>query len=436
MSGPDLHRDGLVARLASTALGLAVAASVAAPVASCRAVVGVEDRAPPADDTDEACIAPAGVAPACATCLGASCCAASEGCAGDPACSALAACVTACGADGACRDACRGAAPATALSTDLEVCLAASCAEACGTTCGGVGAPVLGCASCGEVCCALAEAAWQDPSFGALRACHDACLDGDVGCLEACASEHAPGHDRAMAIDACVARACEIDSDWSCVGRVEHLPSRQAWLRDVRVQVVRARVAVVEGATVSVCRELAPGCEDPISAAPTVAGEARVDLPVDPVTGAFAGFLAVDGEGLVPSWHFTSLPITTEDPLTLFVFDDDDFAALAAAADVELAPDRGVVIAAVTDCRGALAPGVTVLADTADGPAEPLYTTSVEGNLAPGDETRTGYAVFPNVAPGRFAVEGTITGLCRRQAALEARIAPGRLTWIDLWPSP
>jgi hypothetical protein len=395
----------------------------------CRAIVGVEDREPP--EQAAGCVALDGIDGTCATCAARACCAEVEACAGDAACTSRQACRGACSGDPACRAACDDGLPTGETSSGLDRCLASACEADCGLACGGAGPPVLGCAPCGEACCAEATACEVDESCRTLRACRGACDEGDVSCQEQCAEEHAAGAALELSVEACVAQACDITADWSCLGSIDPATTAAPFI-NLLVQ-VQSPSALLEGVAVSACFD-GFDCSDPLATGTTdLSGQTTLRIPVE---GSFTGYLRVEGEGLVTSTHASNLPRVTDGLALVLVFTPAQLEDLLGANGLTWAPGTGLVFVDARDCRGEPAAGVALRGQYPGGELEPAYgTTPQEGPPETGQTTSVGTALFLDVPPGYLAIDGEVVSLCRTAGAIVPRAAAGETSFVALWPS-
>lgn len=394
----------------------------------CRALVGVEDRDPPAEGTR--CVALDGIEGACASCAARACCAEVEACATDAACTSRQACRGACSGDPACRAACDEGLPPGESSSLLDRCLAADCAEDCGLSCGGAGPPVLGCAPCGEACCLEATACEVDEGCRTLRACRGACQEGDISCREQCAEEHAAGAALELSVEACVARACDVTADWSCLGRIDPQATAAPFI-NLLVQVQTA-IALEEGVAVAACHE-GSDCSDPLATGTTdLSGQTTLRIPV---AGSFTGYLRIEGDGLVTSTHARNLPRVTDDVARLLVYSPDQLDDLLGANGLTWTPGTGLVFVDARDCRGDPAAGLVLRGQGPGGELEPIYAVTQEEPPEAGQTTSVGAALFLDAPPGYFAIDGEVASFCREAGAIVPRVAAGETAFVSLWPN-
>ncbi len=417
--------------------GQAAAAFVAiVAIASCRAVVGIADPAPPLR-----CRAPSpAVSPACEECALDRCCAELETCNADPACTSLVACRAKC-SDDACRDQCEKAGlPETAAS--FLACEAKRCEQECGLACGGAGSPFDGCSSCGASCCAEGKAFRADRDGQALRACRARCKS-DATCVEGCVEAHSVGADLETGAVACVKRACGLDGNFSCAGHVERL-SRSGPLLTLRVQAIDSGTqkplggVVVKGCDATDLKCAAPRYGSMITDAN---GAATITIPSNGLDSAgYLGFLEADLPGYAPALFFFTPPLVADLQLGLPLLAQNVLAKTVEAA-IGRSPrsDRGIFAFATGDCAQRATSGVSVAASTADALSEVLYERPANaggGYNRGGTTTPLATGLLVDLPPGPMTFTTRLDAMCLELGRATIAIRAGAVSFAGIPPLP
>jgi hypothetical protein len=413
-------------------------ATLALALASCRQILGIGDPGPPL-----VCEPPAFAEPFCDTCLRGACCAEIAACQGEPRCEALLACLAAC-ADDACRGACESAQKLGESSAALLACLSARCDEPCGLVCGGAGAPITGCLPCGASCCAEGAKARADLDYQRLRACRDACAEGDGACAERCRNEHAGGADLEDHARVCVAEACKIDADWSCVGWV---PPRAGSAKQITLTLTvkePEKLAAIAGVQVKACAIGDLACTSPIAVAPPTdfAGRASLTVPLSPLNGsdAYAGAIELTHPSYVDELVYLVPPAYADTQILAYMPSVAQLAEVAASGAVTLSPQRGHLLVGMVDCWGWGAAGVSFTADTADAASGAFYLVPASSgdqvfNFGAHQTTKLGYGALLNLPEGPVQLGAHVPDLCLDAATVSLGVRRNAVSFALLRPT-
>jgi hypothetical protein len=298
----------------------------------------------------------------------------------------------------------------------FEACLASSCSTECGLTCGGLAAvfppaTATACEACiekGSGCALVNECAVDVGCQTGLRCqfssdtpdLQQACplLWPDAGIPLLTAAKNPP-------IASSCSMECSWGADWSCLGRVDWpLATRGPVTLTIDVDDIQSGLPVA-GATVKVCGVEDSPCSMPI-AHPQITGDSGTVVMSNtglPMQEAF--FVDVSSPTITPlilsdvAWESQSrfrFPATTL-PATML-------SEVAAAAQVTLGANLGVVVVAMHDCRLAPAPGVTFTISP-QGPALVYNSMNLPDPMATATDSQ-GVGVFYNVdvAPAFYTV--------------------------------
>jgi hypothetical protein len=300
----------------------------------------------------------------------------------------------------------------------FESCMVGSCASPCNLVCGGV-----------------AEAANPD----AANTCQDcfrsqgcnaavACMS-DLTCATyafcavesvtpgACASLLDGGVDAASAFVSvgfsyCYS-ACELDSEWSCVGHVEWPPATSAELTiHLRVQDVVTQVGV-PGVVAEVCNisDNSSPCARP-TAVETTDDAGNVTLIQDPdagpifANGAYINLMNGPDSGIVPAALFWSFPISQSSvSFQLQTITPSELATnFLPSLPITPDPSTGYVVVVGYDCLpGVNGVGMTFTLST-PGSSRVFYERNQTIDPGATETDTSGTALFVNVPPGTHFV--------------------------------
>jgi hypothetical protein len=450
-----------VGRWRRGAFAVGVAAALVA--AGCRQIAGIPDHAPAGYDGSAAPACGIPFVGACGACAQERCCPELAACSRSSACTSMETCVAAAGADPAARGACTryesAIAGQTALVGAVDACIAAQCSSACDLTCGGLyqvtePAAAAGCQSCyvDTAACAAAETCAASAGCQAYLHCRQSCVTGD--CVAACHFENPDGNDLQQAFIADVTApcqsACELGSNWSCVGHVIW-PSSKEPDKSLTVTLVHLinQSPVPAGVMVAVCNPADFDCATPIGEAQLTASDGTVTVPVRGDTGlngqdlGLNGYLDISSDQVppevVPSLVYWGFPLVDKQAILtapIVVPSPVDLAAIYAVANVAIDAQRGTLGVVALDCPGIQAIGVTFAATGVDEETQLRYVID-RSTLAPGGPTTsTGSAIFLNVPPGDVTVTATPVSLGRPSSTIKVHVRAGAYTGAAMLPSP
>jgi hypothetical protein len=419
-------------RQASTVVCLAL-------LLGCRQLIGVADPDPPLR-----CDASAFRDAACGSCLATGCCEALDACRAETACTTLVDCVASC-ADDACRATCERTTRIDPKSAAVFACQASRCGTACGLPCGGAGIPITGCKPCADACCADGSAFRASIDGQLLRGCRAACAATDAACREACVSLHVEGAHLERTANECVANACNLGSDWSCVGRLD-LPRANptAGLSmsgvNVDIQAIDAEtLAPIANADVKGCSRDQINCEAPPFGTVKTSTRGTALVSVRDPSGAYPGFIEIAHPSYVPVLIWFAPPLRSDIRFGVEMSSKALFQQLERSSGVAFGADRGHLLVVPVDCHDATARGVSVRASTADGLSRTAYISGISTGGPTFDFTRQageGAGVVFNLPAGATVVKTRVEDLCLDTASPVVVIRPGALSFIVLPPLP
>src|SRR5262249_52082444 len=129
-------------------------------------------------------------------------------------------------------------------------------------------------------------------------------------CPERCANDEPQAAALARAVTECVALACDLEADWSCVGSVTWPKAmHESIALQVRVFDYANQSTSLPGVLVKACAVESLSCETPLDSAITdMHGEA--DLVVSTINGPFTGFVEISGANLHTLLNYFYPPLT------------------------------------------------------------------------------------------------------------------------------
>jgi hypothetical protein len=444
-------------------IGMAAAVLAALLAAGCQEIAGIHDR--PAGTGDVCGIDFGG---ACGQCVQEQCCPALAACSLSPGCHAIEECLAAAGPDPESRASCTmyesGIADETSLAAAVDACIASQCSTACGLTCGSLyqitePAAADACQACivSQGGCEAAQACANSADCQTYLHCRQSCVTGD--CVGACNLSNNTGRDQEQAFhaaaDGACRSACEIGSNWSCVGKVTWpAPKAPGQSLTVSLADLISRVGIGAGVTVKLCNFGDPDCLSPINGqvektdatgSVTLLSVADVDFQGDL---GLNGYLDVSATDLtlppvVPSLVYWGFPlvekqavITTPVP----IMSPNDNVIIYAVAGVTQDPARGTVGIAVVDCLGIQGRGVSLEATGSgvDAATQIRYLQDDSMTLSPNGPTQsTGSALLLNVLPGTVTITATPISLGRPSSTITVQVrAANSYTDAALVPTP
>jgi hypothetical protein len=177
------------------------------------------------------------------------------------------------------------------------------------------------------------------------------------------------------------------------------------------------------------CTQLDLDCRGPVGGPYEVPAGSVYDFPLPQ---GFLGYFRIESAVSLPALYFLPRPVVSDAVgWSPTVVSKDVLAQLGAAAGVALAPDAGVIIAAVRDCAGKPLEGISVTASQSQ--ALRFY---IVNNLPVLNTTATGAqgAVgFANVPASTVALTAT-TASGRTFPPVSVRVQPGTLSLVELRP--
>jgi hypothetical protein len=399
-------------------------------VLACRQLVGIQDQPPAAPASDDAagggvCSADAG---ACASCLGASCCAQLTACDAEVTCKQSLDCLLGCGAgDEACSAAC-----VQGLDGPLAAvlsCRAQSCATECGVSCGGIlgalypdvlaGSP--DCASCAtsQVCTDLTTCAASTNCVSYAACTHRDCVPLDRACATACqyaVGPSLPGDAVLSALKTHCTTECRLGSNFDCVGKrawpVGVIDSTATFSTHYSDTVGTTAMA---GVFVRLCPLADPTCATEWDHATTdstgyASVSGRLSQQGNGNAGVFNGYVDLSDGGVYPTVAIIFPPLAGSlagsadyTPYLAQTFSAHDVSLLTSVLPVPLDPTRGHVVISALDCLQVPAAGMTFQMVPPDG-ALIVYVRSGVPSVQATATDVTGTAAILNVLPGPITV--------------------------------
>jgi hypothetical protein len=422
---------------------------------ACRQTLGIDQyfSAPPDagwDGGSTACGLPYGTN-VCAACGQTHCCAESTACATSAACAPYATCLGDCNGDPRCRAQCRVDHPAISAAPEVAVlgaCIASKCGSECGLPCGGTAGDDRepdAAAAC-QACFAANGCAGEQTCFSSVDClagglCAEACSTPD--CKQACTSDHdagiAMGQPFAQTLVTCGA-ACGVGADWTCVGRGASAPkSPMVTFTFGPTDYVSA--LPIAGLDVSVCSASDLKCSQPFGHGQTDStGTAVMSIrnPGLPFAGLDGYVMIAPSQGYAPHLVYWGFPLSE----AAFSFSaplatEATTQQLLGASGVAQDPARGLIVAVVLDCGGALssalAAGVEVTIDIHDQLMRELYGTPGTASTSTATDP-SGIVLFSNVPVGNVVLTATPLALRKASSTQSVQARAGTVTLVFMQP--
>lgn len=218
---------------------------------------------------------------------------------------------------------------------------------------------------------------------------------------------------------------------WACL---DNPPAQMSLPGPFNVQLHLVDMALLSSlpdVRVKVCRTLDVDCQNPVDS--TVSdGDGNVTVSVPAM---FRGYVALDGEGLMPTMYFFSPPIQKDQNIG-----DVQMGApfvgmgLSSQAGLKLDPERGIVLMSAYDCMQTAAAGITFSSVDADGETTPFYAIDTAPSITATATDRDGFGGFINAKAGALSIDGTRSADGRNIGTVSVLVKAGGLTVTRISP--
>jgi hypothetical protein len=433
---------------------LLLAVGLSPGLASCRQILGIEERKLAIDSPDAGgegtkttrCGGFPASSSECSQCMDKKCCDEAAACEADGACKAAYECLQRCKpGDSDCATWCLGSYSRPTALAKLSACGAAECHSQCGVTCGGLVNGANACDECVQQnCCAENTACGTDEACVDVDFCSHRCLPaGSINCTNLCATEYSDGADEYAARNACVAAncadACSSKNAWSCL---EHRPPA---LKPPTLGPITFSMTIVEfiseepyaGLAVKACSQSDLDCAAPLESATTDEnGKFTMSVPSGP--SGFNGYLDLSGGALFPVlYYFVPPQIVGGDRGRLRLPSKATVGILTQAISVTLDEKKGLLALVPWDCTMSPASGVSLEIESADADSTRYYfRQGLPNSMLTETDTAPALGGAVNLPPRPTIVRATVTSLGTESAALNFNVRAGTLTAGSLPPSP
>ncbi len=232
---------------------------------------------------------------------------------------------------------------------------------------------------------------------------------------------------------------CSTGNYWACVGSVSW-PTPKSSTTTIHFNAWRypGQNKPLSGLPIRVCNfgdvtcaaGLTDGTTDPDGVVP-------LSFPNASLTSAYGvnGYLQIDpgDAGIAPYLYFWGFPLSETDWLrAYFAFESPaDLQNGAQLIGQSLDPNKGSVIAVVSDCLGYTSADVSVTLSGED--AGNVVGINPEG--APVTDS-TGIVIFLNVSPGLTELTATPSALGKPSSKVSAYVRAGTVTGVLMYPTP
>jgi hypothetical protein len=396
----------------------------------------------------------------CAACVAGSCSSQESACLPTASCASRLDCALACDPSSAsCETACevQPAGDADELGA-VDACVARSCASTCGLSCGGLLPPIppssaSTCSTCiAAQCCTSAQACAESAQCSSAVECARSQSTPDA--LYGCEVVRYPGgaalySTLATCVQENCTEACEVGSDWSCVGEVSWpQPTSDSITGTLTIVDVASQSQTLPGLSVTACFSVDLECQSPVSPAVTTDanGQAVITVPTTNQGGqvGFVGYLKItDPTGTyLPELVFAGFPRTqTGYSPTIVMVSGQTAQEISMFTTGTYDPTSPVVIASVTDCAGAYAPDVSLSVESGDGGSTgaKVYYTSGTGvpDLSASATSTNGTAIVAGALPGFLIVSTHVAAVkAPSVASWEILTRAATVSLVLLTPTP
>jgi len=230
----------------------------------------------------------------------------------------------------------------------------------------------------------------------------------------------------------CIDSVCQPDPTWACLSRPA-MASTQAPPYRISLTVVDLVTQTpFPNAQVQLCRKIDVDCAMPIA---TATSDAAGALTFSVEMADFAGYVAVQANGVVPTLYFFNPPIDHDQ-----VIPPISLASPAANLGLLLQlgrqaiAGRGSIVLSSADCTGAPAAGVSYATLDGDAMTSTFYTV---GGLPAATATATdagGYGGIINVPSGAATVSATLARPSADLGTISLLVRDGAITYSRVVP--
>lgn len=414
---------------------------VVAAIASCRQIVGVDDRI---------------ALDPCDTCMELQDCAtASEACQRDDACTSRSKCFAACAPGAAdCISRCTNASVYGLIEpvAAYEACRATKCAAACNVTCAQF--PFLtndpasqSCTACiGANCCAAANACASDERCVALNECirTQTTFAGASVCRQ---RQYADANPTLAQLETCAqnncSKECAYGNYWQCEGHVTPpVPTTDTVTTTMSINDLEALDQPIPGVQVRVCPPTDPECISPVFEGVSDAnGQLDITVNVKSKFGriGFSGYSFLDDPSgtyirAINRWY----PALASDKSfsLMLMAKPSTIATIAAVLGVRADPARGQVLVFVEDCASHQSENVTITVEPSDVATRIFYVANGTPSRSATATDSQGVAIVVNAMPGPLTITMTPRSLGHANGSARTLVQAGALSQGVVQPSP
>ena len=184
-------------------------------------------------------------------------------------------------------------------------------------------------------------------------------------------------------------------------------------------------------AQIKLCRKLDVDCAAPAgSAISDESGEVTFSADMT----SFAGYLAVQATGIVPTLYFFNPPVDQDQAVSVSLASPAAYAGLLLQLGRQPIPGHGSIVISSADCTGAPAAGVSYATVSGDGMTSPFYTV---GGLPTVSATATdsdGYGGLINVPAGAATVAASLVSPHTDLGTISLLVQDGAITYSRVVP--